>query len=88
MFSRHYPGLFVKANSDLFMPGDNKWQNLNAEVINHYEVGVSQRYKDWAKLDFTFFFDEGKDRIVVATPPTRRSGPTSGLTGTKAWKAP
>jgi outer membrane receptor protein involved in Fe transport len=65
----NYPGLFVKANSDLFMPGDNKWQNLNAEVVNHYEAGISQRFKKWAKLDFTLFYDNGKDRIVTTTPP-------------------
>ncbi len=65
----NYPGLFVKANSDLFMPGDNKWQNLNAEVISHYEVGISHRFRNWAKMDFTFFYDDGRDRIVVATPP-------------------
>lgn len=65
----NYPGLFVKTNSDLFMPGDNKWQNLNAETIQHYEAGISQRFDRWAKMDFTFFYDEGKNRIVVATPP-------------------
>jgi outer membrane receptor protein involved in Fe transport len=65
----NYPSLFVKTNSDLFMPGDNKWQNLSAEVVEHYEIGISQRYKDWAKLDFTLFYDDGKNRIVVATPP-------------------
>lgn len=65
----NYPGLFVKTNSDLFMPGDNQWQNLNAELVNHYEIGISQRYKNWAKMDLTFFYDNGKDRIVVATPP-------------------
>ena len=65
----NYPGLFVKANSDLFMAGENKWQNLSAEVVNHYEIGISQRYKNWAKMDFTLFYDNGKDRIVVATPP-------------------
>jgi len=71
MYSRgvNYPGLFVKANSDLFMPGDNKWQNLSPETVNHYEVGISQRYKKWAKIDFTFFYDDGDNRIVTTTPP-------------------
>jgi outer membrane receptor protein involved in Fe transport len=71
MYSRgvNYPGLFVKANSDLFMPGDNKWQNLSPETVNHYEVGISQRVKKWAKIDFTFFYDNGDNRIVTTTPP-------------------
>lgn len=65
----NYPGLFVKALSDLFIPGDNRWQDLNAEVMNHVEFGISHRYGNWLRADVTLFYDEGADRIVTTTPP-------------------
>ena len=65
----NYPGLFVKAMSDLFIPGDNRWETLNAEVMNHVELGMSRGFTDWARVDFTLFYDEGSGRIVTTTPP-------------------
>jgi outer membrane receptor for monomeric catechols len=65
----NYPGLFVKANDELFMPGDNRWKDLSAETVNHFEVGVSHQFSKLLKMDVTAFYDEGKNRIVVATPP-------------------
>lgn len=65
----NYPGVFVKANDVLFLPGDNRWQDLNAERVNHFEVGLSHKFKDFARVDATWFMDDGKDRIVVDPPP-------------------
>ncbi len=65
----NYPGIFAKANDELFMPGNNRWAQLSAELVDHYEAGISHEVGDLVKMDLTFFHDDGKDRIVVATPP-------------------
>jgi len=65
----NYPGIFVKANSELFMPGDNRWEELDPEVLDHFEVGISHTFKDIVKADLTYFYDKGRDRIVVVPPP-------------------
>ena len=65
----NYPGIFAKANSDLFMPGENRWRDMNAETLDHFEVGVSQKVAAVAQMDLTFFSDHGKNRMVVAPPP-------------------
>lgn len=65
----NYPGIFAKANDELFMPGDNRWQDLTAELVDHFEAGVSQKFGNKVKADLTYFHDKGKDRIVVSPPP-------------------
>jgi len=66
----NYPGIFAKVQDQLFMPGpDNRWESLTAELVDHFEAGISHKINDFAKMDLTFFRDDGKDRIVVATPP-------------------
>jgi outer membrane receptor protein involved in Fe transport len=54
---------------DFWLPGENQFDDLKAETLNHYEIGVSQSIHDMATVDLTFFYDDGKDRIVVAPPP-------------------
>ena len=65
----NYPGLYVKAQDDLFMPGDNKWKDLRAERVNHYEAGISHVFAKKVKAGLTYFYDSGRDRIVVDPPP-------------------
>jgi len=65
----NYPGIFAKAQDEMFMPMDNKWQNLTAELVDHFEAGISHKFNSIAKMDVTVFYDDGSDRIVVATPP-------------------
>ncbi len=61
----NYPGIFV----DAFPPGNNLGHKLNAETLDHYELGASQRFGKLAKLDLTLFYDGGHDRIVLTYPP-------------------
>jgi len=61
----NYPGIFVEA----FPPGNNLHGRLDAETLDHYEVGASQRFAGLAKLDLTLFYDGGNDRIVMTYPP-------------------
>ena len=65
----NYPGIFAKANDEMFMPGNNRWRDLEAETMDHCEVGLSQKIGTMASMDFTFFYDHGEDRIVVSPPP-------------------
>lgn len=65
----NYPGIFVKGNSELFMPGDNRWEELDPEILDHFELGISHTFKDIVKADLTYFYDKGMDRIVVSPPP-------------------
>ncbi len=61
----NYPGIFVKA----FPPGNNLADDLQAETMDHYEVGVSQRFGTCAKLDVNLFENQGQNRIVMVYPP-------------------
>jgi iron complex outermembrane receptor protein len=65
----NYPGMYVKVQDDLFIPGENKWQDLKPEKVDHHEIGVSHVFGSQATVDFTYFYDDGKDRIVVSPPP-------------------
>ena len=65
----NYPGMFAKVQDVMFMPGENLWQDLSAETLNHFEIGISHAFSDKAKADITYFKDEGKNRIVTSVPP-------------------
>ncbi|MCX7827121.1 MAG: TonB-dependent receptor plug domain-containing protein, partial [Verrucomicrobiae bacterium] len=62
----NYPGVFALAQSAIFLPGENKESELKAEEIDHYEVGVSQRFGKLVKADLDLFYDAGDNRIVTA----------------------
>jgi len=70
-FSRgvNYPGIYVKVQDELFLPRLNQWQSLNPELVNHYEIGISHQIGEIAKMDLTYFYNDGQDRIVVSPPP-------------------
>jgi iron complex outermembrane receptor protein len=65
-----YPGLDVIVFSEKTIPAlRDTWKDLNAEKVDHYEVGIRQRFGAFAIADLTFFYDDGKDRYVVVPPP-------------------
>lgn len=65
-----YPGLDVVVMSEKSITALGKsWQNLTAEKVNHYEVGISQRIQNMALIELTGFYDDGKDRYAVRPPP-------------------
>ncbi|MGQ9669382.1 MAG: TonB-dependent receptor domain-containing protein [Desulfosoma sp.] len=66
-----YPGLDVVVFSQKVIPalGDS-WKDLDAEVLDHFEVGLQHRWSRWLSLDVTAFRDRGSDRyVVVPLPP-------------------
>ncbi|MDR0466268.1 MAG: TonB-dependent receptor plug domain-containing protein [Deltaproteobacteria bacterium] len=71
-----YPGLNVALFSKtISTPIANNnphgWRNLSAEVMDHYEAGVSHKFGALLKADFTAFWDEGRDRYrMYSNSPT------------------
>jgi iron complex outermembrane receptor protein len=65
-----YPGLEVVVLSEKIIPPLGKsWQNLSAETVDHFEIGIRQRFGSLAVADLTGFYDEGQDRYVIVPPP-------------------
>jgi iron complex outermembrane receptor protein len=65
-----YPGLDVAVFSEKVLPmlGDS-WKDLDPEIVDHYETGVSYLFGTLAAVDLTWFYNDGKDRYVVVPPP-------------------
>ncbi len=65
-----YPGLEVVVFSEKVIPMlGSSWEDLNPEIVDHYEVGLSHHFGSHATVDITWFYDDGKDRYVIAPPP-------------------
>lgn len=65
-----YPGLDVIVFSQKVLPAlRDSWKNLDAETVDHYEIGIRHRFGKLAVADLTFFYDDGNDRYVVVPPP-------------------
>ncbi|MDR3089369.1 MAG: TonB-dependent receptor plug domain-containing protein [Desulfobulbaceae bacterium] len=75
-----YPGLNVAVFSEVISPpiaaaNPQGWRNLSAEVMDHYEAGVSRRFNKLVKANFTVFHDDGRDRYqMYVNPATGRPG--------------
>ena len=65
----NYPGIYSKIQDTLWMPGENRWKALNAEILDHFEIGIEHKFNRYFIADLTWFYDDGKDRIVVSPPP-------------------
>lgn len=65
-----YPGLDVVVLSEKVNPSlKNSWKNLHAEIVNHYEIGISHNFGQVATAEVTWFYDDGRDRYVIVSPP-------------------
>ncbi len=65
-----YPGLDVVVMSEEVIKALGKsWESLTAEKVNHYELGISQKFMHIALLEVTGFYDDGSDRYVINPPP-------------------
>jgi len=65
-----YPGLNAAVFGENVMPalGDS-WEDLDAERLDHYEVGAAQKFGDRVKVDAAAFYEDGRDRYVIVPPP-------------------
>jgi outer membrane cobalamin receptor len=69
-----YPGLNVVVFHEYTwagIPGNDPdgWKDLEAETLDHFEVGISQKFGSNLKGDLTYFHDDGENRYVVVPPP-------------------
>ena len=64
-----YPGNEVVYLSERSMPAlGESWKNLEAETMDHYEMGISHSWNA-LRAELVFFRDEGKNRYVIDPPP-------------------
>ena len=65
-----YPGLDVVVFSETVIPPlGASWEDLDPELVDHFEAGLSHRFTESLKADLNVFVDEGQDRYVFTTPP-------------------
>ena len=65
-----YPGLEVQVMSEAVIPAlGTSWEDLDPEVVDHYEVGLAYAFSKQLTADLTFFYDDGKDRYVIIPAP-------------------
>ncbi len=65
----NYPGLEAPVLAAYIPPLESSWGTLDAEELNHIEVGAQFFVSDSTQVDITLFRDEVKNRYVFATPP-------------------
>jgi len=89
----NYPGIFVKTQAQLWMPGENQEDLLSAETLNHFEAGVRQDFGKKVRVELTGFLDKGHNRIATVPappfPPTWQNVgafDTHGIEGTVTYR--
>lgn len=68
-----FPGLDVVVFSEEVISAlGESWKDLDPEVMDHYEAGLSYSSGSLFKADLTWFYNDGKDRYVFVTSPTSK----------------
>ncbi|MEW6379914.1 MAG: TonB-dependent receptor plug domain-containing protein [bacterium] len=65
----NYPGINVIAQSYLSWGRNTLWRNLDPEILDHFEVGLSHTFSPMIRADATAFQDNGRDRFRFVAPP-------------------
>jgi len=65
----NYPGVYVIYFFEQVWGAGETWKNLDPEIVDHFEVGLSHRLTSWLKTNATAFWDQGENRISFVTPP-------------------
>jgi iron complex outermembrane receptor protein len=62
-----YPGLNVVTFSQNVIPGlGDSWRELEAETLDHFEMGGSYAFGEAVAADLTLFYDKGENRYVFS----------------------
>lgn len=72
--SFNYPGVYAALFGEQiwgFLPAakHDDWKELDAEQIDHFEIGVSHTFSEYLKVDLSLFKDEVSDGFRIVTPP-------------------
>lgn len=62
------PGAYVVTSYAIWGRGD-EWKDLDTELLDHVELGVSQEIAPWLSAGITAFYDDVKDAIRFVPPP-------------------
>ncbi|OQC19299.1 MAG: vitamin B12/cobalamin outer membrane transporter [Planctomycetes bacterium ADurb.Bin069] len=66
----NYPGLNTVVFGRNVIPAlGESWKDLDPELLDHYEVGLTQKFGDYVKIDAAAFYEDGRDRYVIVPPP-------------------
>lgn len=66
----NYPGLDVVVFSQSIIPPlGASWQDLEAETLDHFEVGIRQQISIRLHAELTAFYDDGDNRYLIDPPP-------------------
>ena len=63
-----YPGIYTVFQTRNWSQ-DDRWKHLDAETVDHFELGLTHRIRPWWTADVTFFLDEGDHRMEFVSPP-------------------
>lgn len=65
----NYPGVYAVFMSESQWGAGDAWKDLDPELLDHWELGVSHRLCPWAKARAVAFWNNGEDRIRFVPPP-------------------
>ncbi len=65
----NYPGLYVAAQSEMLWGDNKKWKELEPETVEHMEAGIGRWLGRKIRVDVTYFYDKGKNRLIIITSP-------------------
>lgn len=90
----NYPGVFVDTLGNTFQPGNNRQDELSAEIVEHFEYGISHDFNENLTVEVVGFVDQGRDRIAFTPPPpfppvweNLGNFETRGVEATGTWRA-
>ncbi|WP_079214072.1 TonB-dependent receptor [Ventosimonas gracilis] len=66
----NYPGLAVPLLSSQIPPLGNSWRQLDAEQMDHREIGMKWQPADTTRFDLSLFHDKIKHRYIFGFPPS------------------
>ncbi|GAB5559635.1 MAG: TonB-dependent receptor plug domain-containing protein [Synoicihabitans sp.] len=49
--------------------GPNDWHDIEAETLDHFEVGVQHRFSPWLLADLSLFHDDSRNALQFDPPP-------------------
>ena len=65
----NYPGLYAVAQSNMVWRGNTRWKDLDPETVDHLEAGIGRFLGPKTRIDLTWFYDKGSNRLIIITSP-------------------
>ncbi|MGY8719787.1 MAG: hypothetical protein ACKVI3_18635, partial [Verrucomicrobiia bacterium] len=68
----NYGGVYsavFNQNWGFFGLGPTDWHDIEAETLDHFEIGVQHRFTPWLLADLSLFHDRGRNALQFDPPP-------------------